>query len=110
MAGLGRILPRDGSEAIVRPARITPQARQDIIEAVSFHDARREGLGDELYEAIRDTVNSIRTQPEAYGHEEGDIRMKLVRRFSYVIYYRVLNDRIDVLAVAHTSRVPDYWK
>jgi hypothetical protein len=40
---------------------------------------------------------------------EGEIRRSLLRRFPYLVIYEVHPDIIDVLAVAHASRLPDYW-
>ena len=41
---------------------------------------------------------------------EADIREGALTRFPYVVYYRVLADRIRVLAVYHTSRDPSGWQ
>ncbi|WP_417738002.1 type II toxin-antitoxin system RelE/ParE family toxin [Rosistilla oblonga] len=33
-----------------------------------------------------------------------------MKRFPYVIVYRVATDRIEILAVAHGRRKPGFWK
>ena len=38
------------------------------------------------------------------------VRPAKLRRFPYVVYYRVLADRIEVLAVLHGSRDPRIWQ
>jgi len=40
---------------------------------------------------------------------ESEVRVKLVHRFPYAVYYRSLAEEILILAVAHTSRQPGYW-
>jgi len=37
-------------------------------------------------------------------------RRFLFRRFPFQIVYRVANDRIEVVAIAHGRRKPGYWK
>lgn len=50
------------------------------------------------------------SNPSRFGFTEGDIREGLLGRFPYAIYYRVLADRIRVLAVYHTARDPSGWQ
>ena len=90
--------------------RISPLAKQDIREAIDFYETQRIGLGYELFDEIYATIETVRMNPEAYGHDEIDVRKKLVHRFPYVVFYRKLSDSIDVVAVAHTSRSDKYRK
>ncbi|HEX8201483.1 MAG TPA: type II toxin-antitoxin system RelE/ParE family toxin [Isosphaeraceae bacterium] len=39
-----------------------------------------------------------------------DVRACRLRRFPYVVYYRVLADRVEVLAVLHGSRESSTWR
>ena len=32
-----------------------------------------------------------------------------MQRFPYIIFYREMADRIDVIAIAHGARDPGYW-
>jgi hypothetical protein len=34
----------------------------------------------------------------------------VMKRFPFVVVYRVTTDRIEIIAVAHGSRKPGYWK
>ena len=53
---------------------------------------------------------AITANPARYGFADGDIREGPLSRFPYAIYYRVLADRIRVLAVYHTARDPSGWQ
>ena len=48
--------------------------------------------------------------PEMYAAAFRGVRPAKLRRFPYVVYYRVLADRIEVLAVLHGSRDPRIWQ
>jgi toxin ParE1/3/4 len=39
-----------------------------------------------------------------------DIRKAVVRRFSYCVFDRAHPDRVEVVAVFHTSRDPSVWQ
>ena len=45
-----------------------------------------------------------------HGVALADVRKAVVRRFPYCVYYRPHADRVEVLAVFHTSRDPSLWQ
>lgn len=51
----------------------------------------------------------IRDNPNLGKPEEAGARRFVFRRFPYTLVYRILADRIEILAVAHQSRRPEYW-
>jgi len=64
------------------------------------------GFSDELIGA----VTQIERAPHAWPPYEHSTRRFLLRRFPFSVVYWVDNNRIVILAVAHTSRRPDYWR
>ena len=48
--------------------------------------------------------------PQMYAVVLRDVRRGKLRRFPYLIYYRVLPDRIEVIALLHASRDPKLWQ
>ena len=48
--------------------------------------------------------------PEMYALAVHNVRRGKLRRFPYLIYYRILLDRIEVIAVLHGSRHPRVWQ
>lgn len=82
-----------------------------MMEAAAFYEARREGLGVEFVESIERTINEILDMPNAGAPCASDprFRQRLVRRFPYRIMYQVMTGRIEIAAIMHTSRRPDYW-
>lgn len=56
-------------------------------------------------------LGQISQAPERWAQGPYQTRRFLLRRFPYLVIYREQGaDRVQVLAVAHTSRKPDYWK
>jgi plasmid stabilization system protein ParE len=96
----------------VKPFQFSQPASEEFAEAVRWYEARRTGLGCELYDAVVATVDLIRTHPEIGTFRRGRLpnRELRVTRFPYKVVYRVRDDDIYVVAVAHTSRRPGYWK
>jgi plasmid stabilization system protein ParE len=48
--------------------------------------------------------------PEMYAEVMKGIRRGKLRKFPYVVYYRLLPESIEVIAVLHGGRDPRMWK
>jgi len=85
-------------------------ADEEFKAAIRFYQSRESGLGQILLERISEGFEFILTNPLANQILFDDFRRHLIRQFPYSIVYRVEGDRIFVLAMAHWSRRPGYWK
>lgn len=75
-----------------------------------MYERDREGRGYLFADALDRTLALVAKRPLAYPLLlEPDIRSAKVARFPYRVVYVVIDDDIDVLAVAHTRRRPRYW-
>lgn len=48
--------------------------------------------------------------PEVYVVVLNEVRRAKLRWFPYLVYYRVLSDRVEVIGVLHGSRDPGVWQ
>ena len=92
------------------PVIYLPEARDDVDVAFADYERQLAGLGDRFLEAVRDQVTRIQASPALYGLVHPDVRAAPIRRFPYVVYYRVEGDNIVVLAVQHGRRSPGVWQ
>ena len=65
---------------------------------------------ERFVEEMEVAVAAIGETPERWSRFDGDARRMLLRRYPYVVIYRVVMDRIQILAVAHGRRRPGYWR
>jgi toxin ParE1/3/4 len=95
----------------VTPCQFSDLASQDLAEAVRWYEQQRSGLGAELLGAVSAAVEQIRAHPESGTPRPSRpaTRQILVSRFPYLVVYQVRDRAVRVIAVAHTSRLPDYW-
>jgi plasmid stabilization system protein ParE len=89
----------------VKEAIFHPEARAEMSESFDFYEARLDGLGLRFLSAVEQTVERISTHPDAGGPVAGEFRKRIVPGFPYNIIYRVWEDYICLLAVAHHSRL-----
>jgi hypothetical protein len=87
-----------------------PDAEAELIEAARFYERRVPGLGVQFLDAVNISIGVIQQDPRRWRILESGIRRYLMPCFPYAIYYRTLSDELRVLALAHHSRHPDYWR
>jgi plasmid stabilization system protein ParE len=86
------------------------EARRELLEAVAYYERCGEGLGGRFFNEVQAGEDAILRMPEAWGKLHGAFRRKLLQRFPYGLIYRVLGKgTIEVVAVAHLHRQPNYW-
>jgi plasmid stabilization system protein ParE len=95
---------------VTLPLDFHPAVRDEIDDAHDWYEQRQLGLGRDFLDEVQRVLAAITANPARYGFADADIREGLLTRFPYAVYYRVLTDRIRVLAVYHTSRDPSGWQ
>jgi plasmid stabilization system protein ParE len=92
-------------QIVVRPA-----AEADIDDAFLWYEGQRVGLGHEFLAAAQISIDAIAEHPLRYQTIRRDTRRILLRRFPYVIYYRVYDDIVVIVACMHGRRSPRRWQ
>ena len=88
---------------------IEANAEAEAMHAIKHYEACRDGLGLDFSRELDAGFEWILQHPLAWPvFDEGARRCQL-RRFPYVVVYRVMTDHITVLAVMHQHREPGYW-
>ncbi len=87
-----------------------PAASVELDEAIDFYEERQPGLGLDLKQEILHGISSIADAPDRWPAHRHGTRKYLLHRFPFHIFYLSLSDCIWIVAVAHCSRKPDYWK
>jgi toxin ParE1/3/4 len=89
---------------------LRPRARRDVLDAREWYGRIDPELGREFATALETFLERIREYPGAHAAVLKDVRRGQLRRFPYPVYYRVLDDRLQVIAVLHSSRNPRVWR
>ena len=92
------------------PVVLRPEASRDAEEARDYLEAQRAGLGQAFLDRLDEALTRIGAMPEMCGIVRRNVRAARLRRFTYVVYYRVHDDRVEVLAVMHGHRAASAWK
>jgi len=93
------------------PLESHPAVDRDISDAFDWYERQSTGLGGDFDRELDRVFDEIEANPARFGFAEQNVREGAMRRFtSYAIYYRVQRNRIQVIAVWHTSRDPAGWR
>lgn len=90
--------------------RYHPEARIEFEEALGFYHEIDFELADRLNLEISRAIRVIRKNPQIRRLREKSWRRYNINRFPFYLPYSIENDAIVILAVAHQSRKPGYWK
>ncbi len=89
---------------------ISAEAETDALTAFKFYEERREGLGERFRDHLGVALSRIQNNPEEAPVVYRSLRRKLVRRFPYMVLYRLFPGLLYVVAVMHTKQYEAIWK
>ena len=92
------------------PVILRHEAEVDIQEARDQLEAIRVGLGNQVLARVREVLARIEKMPELHGKVWEDVRAARLKQFRYIVYFIVLADRVEVLAVLHSAPDPSSWQ
>ena len=95
---------------MILPLAVAPAAEQELHAAAERYDAQQPGLGDAFLRSLDACLARVQRFPRSFPEDEHGIRSALLRRFPYVVLFRVDERRIEVIAVWHGRRDPAGWQ
>ncbi len=99
----------------MRKVRILQEAADEAIAAANWYNRERDGLGAEFAGAVEIAVDlieedilSLSPMPGKSGDK--GVKRLILKRFPYDIVVAENAEEVIVIAVAHHSRKPGYWR
>jgi mRNA-degrading endonuclease RelE of RelBE toxin-antitoxin system len=88
-----------------------PEVENDIQSAIEWYNNQQSGLGKQFLITIKKQINSLKKTANHYALRYDDIHCMPIKKFPYMIHYRIdsTNKTVKVEAVFHTSRDPLSW-
>ena len=89
---------------------VRPEAERDALDAASWYDGERLGLGSEFLTELRATFAQIEASAQQYPLAFHECRRAILRRFPFGVFFIADAGVATVLAIAHLHRHPDVWR
>lgn len=99
----------------MRRVRIIEEAAEEAIEAAAWYEKEHPGLGTEFSHAINAALDLLEQDIIPLANLPGIMgtsgaKRLVLRRFPFDIVVRESTEEIVVIAIAHHSRRPGYWR
>lgn len=89
---------------------IHPSALYDLKSAIGWYLERSEPAAVEFAAEMDRAVALVVESPARWPTGEHGTRKFILNRFPFAVVYREKQTSIQILAIAHGHRNPDYWK
>jgi hypothetical protein len=86
------------------PIVYRPEIESDLAAALDWYDAKRAGLGNEFLSEYLSALDQVAQRPLSFAVAATGFRPCRLKRFPYVIHFRVMDQLILVVAVMSTFR------
>ena len=88
-------------QLIFKPRAIEMQA-----EAYKWYEAKRTGLGELFLQELEVNYGKLQSNPLVYRISEAGYGHVILKKFPFVIVFKIIKNTLVVYAVFHTSRNP----
>ena len=88
---------------------LLPQALLEIEEATYWYLERSRRSAEAFLREVDRGLRIIAELPQLWPLFEAGTRRYVLRKFPYSLIYREASETIEVIAVAHHKRKPQYW-
>jgi mRNA-degrading endonuclease RelE of RelBE toxin-antitoxin system len=91
---------------------VHPDVYAELEYSRVWYEERAENLGVEFLDEVDKAIETVRSEPSIWPlrDEKRGIHRYLVHRFPYGVIYRIQDHVIQIIAVMHLRRHPDYWR
>jgi toxin ParE1/3/4 len=93
-----------------RSLELHPAARVELKDATEWYLARSVTAAAEFVHEIDHALARIEEAPERYPTTSYGRHRFVLLSFPFDVVYRFALDHVEVIAVAHHSRRPGYWR
>lgn len=93
-----------------KPLEFHDEASVEYDAAFDWYLERSPDAARDFDAAVNRALADIASAPQRWAAGLHSTRRYLLRRFPYILIYRERESDIQIVAVAHTSRKPGYWK
>jgi toxin ParE1/3/4 len=95
---------------VAKALEIHPAALAELGSAVGWYLKRNQTAAVKFSDEVDRAMDLIIESPTRWPIGEHGTRRVVLRRFPFAIIYREKQSAVQVLAIAHGHRQPNYWK
>ena len=93
-----------------REVRFHPAAVEDAVQAAGWYARRSERTATRFLDELDRVVDLVAGSADRFPDFDPGLRRAIFRRFPFYVVFRIDEDSIIVLAIAHGKRRPRFWQ
>jgi hypothetical protein len=86
---------------------VRPETEVDILQAFTWYEGQRSGLGRAFMEEVSRCLEAIEQRPLSFELIDTVARRAMTRRFPYALFFVVGDEFASVVAAFHMARNPE---
>ncbi|TVS15757.1 MAG: type II toxin-antitoxin system RelE/ParE family toxin [Gammaproteobacteria bacterium] len=87
-----------------------PEAAHELTEAALRYESTVPSLGRRFLDEVERVIDVLLDHPEVGAPVDRELRHFILRRFPFSVVYACSGDVLMIVAIAHGSREPEYWR
>lgn len=88
---------------------LSDEAEVDFDKSYEFYFEDSPKVADTFFKQMNIGFENIKQNPKSFPIAHKSVRKYVVKKFPFVIYYRIVDTIIQIVAIFHTSRNPEIW-
>ena len=84
-------------------------AKNDLVTAFTWYESKQSGLGDEFLRSVAAVEESLERNPMRHPVTKEPYRSAKLRKFPYGLHYRIMDNKVSILACLHFRQDPARW-
>jgi len=90
--------------------RFHPLMVSDLRNAIRWYDDISVELGNRFRKSVDGRFDAITQRPESFAFAFEEVRFIRLRRFPYLVLFRLHQNAIHVLGIFHSASDPERWR
>jgi plasmid stabilization system protein ParE len=93
-----------------RPIHLSDEAEDDMAAAYTWYEDRQIGLGEAYLDEVQEVLRYAASNPFAFQAVHREFHHLPMRRFPFLIIYKIGEQDLQVYRIFHTGQNPEKWK
>lgn len=93
-----------------KPVRFHPEAEREYLSSLGWYSERSLEAALDFENEFQRAISAIENAPQRWPAYFSLFRRFVLHQFPFSVVYRIGDEEILVLAIAHAHRRPGYWR
>ena len=89
---------------------LSDEAESDFDKSYEYYSYKNEKVANDFFKNVNNSLEEIAKNPSTYPKVINEVRKYVIKKFPFIIYYKIEQLIIKIIAIFHANRNPEIWK